>query len=89
MSWEKEDALRRKVREARERQVFTKSIETVLSAKDAQNALLTQRDGDQQLARQNKIQVERERQGRLRTESSKGHSNTIHHARDGRPERER
>jgi hypothetical protein len=40
MSWEQEDSLRRKVREACERRAFKESIDSVLSAKEAQAAPL-------------------------------------------------
>ena len=51
MSWEQEDSLRRKVREARERQAFKDSIESVLTAKDAQAALLARREVEQDRVR--------------------------------------
>ena len=47
MSWEQEDSLRRKVREARERQAFKDSIKSVLAAKETQAALLGRREADQ------------------------------------------
>jgi hypothetical protein len=93
MSWEQEDSLRRKVREARERQAFKESIKSVLSAKEAQGAIVTQREAGQ--AQLNQDKAKRERQQLARAEAAKadqrqkGSSRIIRHARDGRPERER
>jgi hypothetical protein len=93
MSWEQEDALRRKVREARERQAFKESITSVLSAKEAQRAIVTQRQAGQ--AQLNQDKAERERQRLAQAELAKADrrqkesSRIIRHVRDGRPEKER
>lgn len=85
MSWEQEDLLRRKVRETRERRAFRNNIETVLSAKDAQGAVLTQREAEQARRRQPTPDLERQRAG---VESQKTNSRIIRHVRDGRSEQE-
>jgi hypothetical protein len=92
MSWEQEDSLRRKVREARERQAFKESITSVLSAKEAQGAIVTQREAGQ--AQLNQDKAEREGQRLAQAEVAKDQRQTdgsgvIRHVRDGRPEKER
>jgi hypothetical protein len=86
MSWEHEDSLRRKVHEAHERRAFKDSIESVLSAKEAQGAIRTQRETDQGQLRQDKTERARPQPGQA---SQKDNSRIIRHVRDGRPERER
>ncbi|WP_284948291.1 hypothetical protein [Acidisoma cladoniae] len=86
MSWEQEDSLRRKVREARERRAFKDSIESVLSAKEAQGAMRTQREVDQGQLRQDKAERSKQPPGQG---VQKNNSRIIRHVRDGRPERER
>lgn len=86
MSWEQEDSLRRKVREARERRAFKDSIESVLSAKEAQGAIRTQREADQGQLRQDKAERSKQPTGQG---AQKDNSRIIRHVRDGRPERER
>jgi hypothetical protein len=93
MSWEQEDSLRRKVREARERHAFKESITSVLSAKEAQGAILTQRETAD--AKLNQDRAEREGQRLAQAELAKADQRQkeslriIRHVRDGRPERER
>jgi hypothetical protein len=93
MSWEQEDALRRKVREARERHAFKESITSVLSAKEAQGAILTQREAGQAKLDQKKAERERQRVARAEVakadQRQKESSRIIRHVRDGRPESER
>jgi hypothetical protein len=93
MSWEQEDALRRKVREARERHAFKESITSVLSAKEAQGAIRAQRETDEGQVRHEK--AEREKQRLAQAELAKADRRQkeslkiIRHVREGRPERER
>jgi hypothetical protein len=92
MSWEQEDSLRRKVREARERQAFKDSIESVLTAKDAQAALLARREVEQDRVRQDRVDHERQRREqaeREKAEQQQSMPRIIGHLREGRPERER
>jgi hypothetical protein len=93
MSWEQEDALRRKVREARERQAFKESITNVLSAKEAQGAIVTQREAGQAQLSQDKAEREQQRLARAEVAKAdrrrKDSLRIIRHVRDGRPERER
>lgn len=85
MSLEQEDSLRRKVREADERRAFKDSIQSVLSAKEAQDAIRTQREAEQARLRREKVAHEREQ---LSKRPRKGGSRIIGPVRHGRPERE-
>ena len=89
MSWEREDSLRRKVREARERRAFKDSIETVLSAKEAQGTIRTQREAEAGQVRQDKVarQTQREEHFDKKPQASNTRTNSL--VRDGRPGRER
>ena len=89
MSWEQEDSLRRKVREARERQAFRADIKSVLMAKEAQEALVARREAEQGRVRQERVDRDQQRRERAAGEPEKDRSRIIRHLRDGRPERER
>ena len=88
MSWEQEDSLRRKVREARERQAFKDSIESILSAKEAQGAIRMQHEIDQGLLRQEKPAHKRQQDERFGKGPQRDNPRIIRHVCDGRSERE-
>ncbi len=74
MSWEQEDSLRRKVREARERQAFKHSIESVLYAKEAQAALSTRRKAEQDQLPPEQLGRDRQRPESEQPQRFKNHS---------------
>jgi hypothetical protein len=93
MSWEQEDSLRRKVREARERQAFRADIKSVLNAKDAQADLLKHREVAQERIRQERAERDKARLEKTDQEKAerqqKSSPRITRHVREGREEKER